>query len=207
MTTTKITTDCAVRAARGPRNLTGVLEVLERRTRRRQRIDVDVLLDAFGGRLIGPLLVVPALLLISPLGAVPFLPAVLAIFILLVAAQQAIGGRRPWVPRWLARCSVDRRRLVDATQWLKPITRRVDRLIKPRMVLLVCGPMRLLLALAACVMALLVFPLAPIPFAVQLPAWGLVMLGLAMIAHDGALAALGLTLALATVGLTLWVLL
>lgn len=190
-----------------PHSLSGVLDQLRRSTEGRDSVDVRRVVDIFAARLIGPMLIIPALLLISPIGAVPFLPAVLAIFILLVAGQTVVTSGKPWIPRWLAKCSLPRERLVGGLDKLKSVTRWVDKLIKPRASALVEGPMERVLAVTACVLALLVFPLAPIPFAVQLPAWGLVMIGLSLIARDGALAAIGLALACGAVGLALWMLL
>jgi len=184
-----------------------VLDALRDKTEGCDRVDVRLFVDVFAGRLIGPLLIIPALLLISPAGAVPFLPAVIAIFILLVAGQAVATRGKPWIPAWLARCSISRGKLVNGLDKLKWATAWVDKLIKPRLTVLVEGQMPRVLAATACVFALLVFPLAPLPFAVQLPAWGLVAIGLSMIAHDGALAAIGLALALGSVGLALWVLL
>ncbi|MCC6682456.1 MAG: exopolysaccharide biosynthesis protein [Phycisphaeraceae bacterium] len=188
------------------KNLVGIIDELDAATTGRDCISVEMVMDAFENRLFGPLMILPGLILISPLGGIPFLPAVVALFILLIAAQ-SLFRRKPWVPAWIAQRHMRRDKLVKAINKLKPAARWIDKLLRPRMRFLVNGAMKPTLEVAACTMALLVFPLAPIPFAVQLPAWNLVLIGLARIADDGLVAAFALGVSGVTIGLSIWAML
>ena len=56
------------------------------------------ILEAFGSRSFGPVIAILAIIVISPIGAVPFLPTLFAALILLIALQLLAGRSSPWVP-------------------------------------------------------------------------------------------------------------
>ena len=86
----------------------------------------------------------------------------------------------------------------------RPWAKRIDKIIKPRLSVLTEGPMRYVLACFALPLALTMPPLELVPFAVFIPGVGIVMLGLAQTAKDGALAIVATVFAIATTGFTLW---
>lgn len=161
-----------------------------------QKVTVGELVSTFEQREFGPLLIVPALLTLLPTGAIPGVPAVCGLLIILFALPVLIGARQPWLPQRLKEVSIRRDKLHRAVDKAIPYARKVDRLIKPRWSFLTgSGALRLMAALSI-LLALAMITLGFIPFAVALPSAALVMIGLALSSDDGLVMALGLALAL-----------
>ncbi len=164
-------------------------------------VSIGEIVEAFGGRTFGALTIVPAILLASPIGGIPGAPAVIATLVLLVSAQHALGVRSLWLPSKLKKHQISKSRLDGALNKLQPWTKRLDKLTARRLTLLVRKPMSRVHAGVIAILALLVFPMGLVPFAVFVPALGMVLLSLAMLAHDGLLALLGLLFAGGTLAL------
>lgn len=180
------------------RNLEDLIRELDDRVERDDALDVGGVIDAFGRRTFGPLLVIPALLAFTPAGVVPGAPGVIALLVLLVAVQQLCGKKVPWIPRVLRDRGVSRAKWESASEGLMPWAERIDSMIEPRLEWLTRGGMSYVVSLLAIGLALSMFPLGFVPFGVMLPAVGLVMLGLAMTARDGVLAIVGVAASIAS---------
>ena len=151
---------------------------------------VDDLLDAFGSRAFGPLLVIPGLLMLTPLGAVPFVPATLSVFVVLVSAQKALGFAHPWLPWRLRERSVERAQLERSVSRARPWARRIDRVLKPRLRFLTGPPFERGLAAIATLLAASIVFIGFVPLAAAAPASGVLLIGLALTTNDGLVAAL-----------------
>lgn len=172
-------------------SLEGVLDALGSEVEGEDKLSVDDVLGAFGTRAFGPLLVAPSVVALSPLGAVPGVPTAIGCLIVLVAGQHAIGLDSPWVPKALRERSVSTDDWDDARDTLTPWAKRIDRLIKPRLTVLTKGVADRVLAVVACVAAMLMVPLELVPFAVMIPGTAVLLLGLAILTRDGVAAGLG----------------
>lgn len=182
-----------------PSTLESVIDRIESRTREQDRVAIRDVLDAFADRLFGPLLAVPGLIVVSPLGAIPGAPAFLAVLVVLVAGQLALGRDWPWMPSWISGRWVEREQVVAGLERARPIARRVDRVIRPRFERLVSPPMPRVLAGLCMLLGVSFVPLGFIPFAVAIPGVAMMLLGLALIARDGLAASIGLAFAAGTV--------
>lgn len=163
-------------------------------------VRVEDLIAAAEERGFGPLLLVPALLVLTPIGAIPLVPTLMALLNTLIAAQLLIGRRHPWLPRRLRRVKIARQRFEAAHRRATPITARIDRLLYPRLTLLTKGPAPRLVAALVLVLGLVMIPLELVPFAAAVPAFAIVLMGLGLSVRDGLLIVLGL--AFAAAGLT-----
>lgn len=183
------------RPSNGPERLTDVMDALASETEGRDRVRVSDAMDAFKERLFGPMLIVPGLVLLTPLGGVPLAPAAVGVLAALVAGQRVFGRDAPWVPGWLKRQGVRRELLVKAFEKARPWTRRIDKVIRHRLAVLVDGPAEWCAALLAAVLGASVPVVGIVPLAAILPGLGLVLIGLALVARDGVLmlAAMGVT--------------
>lgn len=173
-------------------NLTGLLDSLDEQIEGEDDFSVEDLLDAFGARSFGPLLAVPAIIALSPLGAIPGVPATLGVFVVLVSGQHLIGKGRPWVPSRLRDRGVSADTWSDAREKVAPWAARADRVIEPRMTWLTTGPMAQVIGVATLLLGAAMVPLELVPFAVYAPGAALLALGLALSARDGVLAIFGL---------------
>ena len=151
----------------------------------------------FGSRAFGPLLAIPGLVALTPLGAVPGAPAVISIFVLLVAGQHVVGLDHPWLPKKLTERSVSKDKWESTRKKVGPWARRVDRFIRPRWKWLTSSVMERAISLISIALAVSMFPLGFLPFAVAVPGAAMLLFGLGLSARDGLVVLLGL---LATAG-------
>ena len=65
------------------------------------RISVASFMTAIGSRSFGPLILVPSLIALSPVGAIPGLPAITSVIVVIFAVQMLLAQKHVWLPRWL----------------------------------------------------------------------------------------------------------
>ncbi|MHC9038273.1 exopolysaccharide biosynthesis protein, partial [Cobetia marina] len=104
----------------------------------------------------------------------------------------------------LASFSFEHERLTHGVQRARPWTRRIDRLLKPRLGFMTRGIAYRLIAALAILLAATMVPLELVPFASALPAATLLLLGLGLIGEDGVVILLALAVLLADVVAGLW---
>ena len=150
------------------------------------RVSVANLMATIGERSFGPLLLVPSLIALSPVGAIPGLPAVTSVVIILITVQILLGQPHFWIPPWLGRRSVDAGKLERGLSALQPAARFIDRfLLGARLTWLTTGPFFYAIALL-CLLISLVTPLLEIiPLGGTPPNAALVAFALAITARDG----------------------
>lgn len=150
------------------------------------RVSVADVQHSLGQRSFGPLLLVPGLIGVSPIGAIPGLPGVMAVIELFFAWQILFGMPHPWLPDFLARRSIATVRLKRGIEALKPAARWVDKyLLAQRLTLFTRGLFFQLIALT-CVFLAIVMPIIElVPLAGIVPNAALTAFGLAVTAHDG----------------------
>ncbi len=170
-----------------PHSVGAILRRLDQAGEPTGRVHVADLVESLGHRSYGPFLLVPALLEISPLGAVPGFPTACAVVVVLFAAQMVAGRQHLWLPGIIARRSVSRQRLGKATKALQPVARWLDRWFHGRLPALTRDVAARTAAAAAIVLALAVPPLELVPVASAIPMAAIAMFGLALVARDGAL--------------------
>lgn len=147
-----------------------------------ERVTLEQIVASLGDRGLGVLIAIFALPNILP-SAVPFGNVAVAVPPVVFAVQLMLGADHLMLPRFIARATV-------GTRWLKTIAPKIasvlswfERLLRPRMEWVtgargerIIGAIALLLALVS---------MLPIPFGHNLPALGLVLIGLALIERDG----------------------
>lgn len=158
------------------------------------RIRLEDLVNALSRRGFGALILGPAVLIVLPTGAIPGVPAVCGLLIALLAAQMALGRKRPWLPQRLTRLGIDRHRYDAALTRARPITRWIDRFFRKRLVFLTHPIAQRLIAAICVVLSFGVIVLGFVPFLAAVLAAPIVLFGLSLIAKDGLLAGIGLIL-------------
>jgi hypothetical protein len=147
------------------------------------RISLEALLDPLRSRAYGFVL----LLLTIP-NFIPVPTGIGGIMGTLVAAlgvEMLFGLEHPWIPRWLREKTMSRESLGRFLDRIDPITRRLERLCKPRLERLTRRPLTIASGL---VMVLLGIMLAlPIPFTNYLFGAMLLAFAFALVERDGVL--------------------
>lgn len=149
------------------------------------------LAEGFGRAGVLPLILLPALIAVSPISIIPLMPTMLGLIIALASVQLAIGRRSLWLPGALARRSVPAARLRDGLARILPFARWLDRRAKPRFGWLARRPLSLIPTLV-CVACGLVMPfLELIPMSATLLGATALLIGLGLLVRDGLLVLLG----------------
>ncbi len=124
--------------------------------------------------------------------AVPLPPGVSTLLgspLLFLTAQLALR-RRAWLPPFIARRTMDRRHFAALVGRVAPLLGKAERLLRPRLELLVRPPFENLIGLICFVLAIILF--LPIPMGNMPPAIAICIFALAILERDGAWVLLGL---------------
>lgn len=149
-------------------------------------LSVGDITAVIGRRSHGPLLLFVGLFSISPATILPGMTWLAASLALALSLQLALGARHPWLPSRLLRTRLSRALLRAATSdGLRAWARRLDLLLKPRLVLLSEPPFANLTGALCAVAALATFPLGLIPVAPLAPGLAITLAGLGLFARDG----------------------
>lgn len=161
------------------------------------RITVGELADGFGGRALGALIFVFALICILPLP--PGATTVFGAPLVLLAPQLMLGRRGAWLPARIRERSLAvadlKRSLPRALHWLE----KAEAVSRPRLTFLFGAAGQRLIGLVCTAFALVL--VLPIPLGNMAPAAAVSVLSLALVQRDGLLALLGYALAAASVGI------
>ena len=183
--------------------LSEVLEKLVEETDGKE-VTIGELLETFDGRAYGPLLLIPALLAVSPIGMIPGMSVVTGSIIFLIAAQMLFSTKSPWLPKRLTAFSIPREKLVDTVEKTKPWALWIEKGVKHRFTMMADPPMSYLLAVSCMVLAATMYPLALVPFGVAVPGTAVILFALGLTARDGLLISFGYSISILAVGLVIW---
>nr|WP_241664540.1 exopolysaccharide biosynthesis protein [Ningiella ruwaisensis] len=147
----------------------------------------------------GPLLIAPALIALLPTGAIPSVPTLCALSIILITVQLMFGQQHPWLPKKLKEIEIQRDTLKQSVERFEPYTKRIDKVFKPRLSFLTNEIGKRLIAALASITALLMIPLEIVPFAAAIPAGAIVLLGLGLSTEDGLMSIFGVALSAVSV--------
>ncbi len=170
-----------------PHSMGDVLGELDELAANHDELRVADVLDDFGARSFGPFIMIPAVLEITPVGGIPGVPTVLALFIALIAVQLLIGRDHVWMPQFVQRRAVGSKKLHKAVGKLKGMANFLDRHSKGRLEGLTKGTAIKLVAAVIIALCCTVPPLEFLPFASTIPMLAIAVLGLALTVRDGAL--------------------
>ena len=153
----------------------------------RERVSVGDALQLAGDRAFGALLFVFALPNVIPMP--PGTSAVLGLPLVLLTSQFLFGRKTPWLPRMVMQRTVARADFAGVLARISPQLQRLERVLRPRFGLFVSPVGERLLGLVMLALSILIF--LPIPFGNIVPAAAICLMSLALVEHDGLMAALG----------------
>ena len=184
--------------------LTDVLNHLDDNTDG-DKITLGSVVDTFGGRGYGPILLGLALIEILPTGAIPGVPTLVALLIILMAGQMVAGRKSPWIPKKLAQKGFSTQKLDATRKKIRPTTHRLDAALKPRLKKFSHDLSARIVGGVCIVIAALMPPLEVVPFASSIPALAIALFGLGLSTKDGVLILTGYIIALTSViGAVYW---
>jgi hypothetical protein len=176
--------------------LQSVLDLIEVALDGQDSVDLKTVVEAFGNRAFGPVMVLCGLCMMTPLGAIPGIPPAFGVIVMVFALQLLFRRRTPWMPEVLRKVKIPAKKLFAVQAKLRPVLAKIDGIIRPRMSWAVTGPAQVIVSLVAIILSLTFFLLGLIPFGVVAPAAIVLLLGLGITARDGLLILIGLSLSL-----------
>lgn len=165
-----------------------LVEDLKTHADRGEQVSIGLIQRIAGQRAAGPVLLLPALVVVSPLSAIPGLPTLVGLNTILVAGQLVLGRDQLWLPQWLTKREVPAKYGDKLLKFLGRLGRAADRVVKPR-ASSVTGPIFRRLGAGICVAVACVMPVMElIPFTSTWAASVIAVYALAITARDGFLA-------------------
>ena len=174
--------------------LSTMLERLECLAGCEQRVSVEKMLNAVGRSSFAPLLLVPGLIVLSPVGGMPGIPTTVAVMVGIAALQILRGRCYFWLPRWLLARHVSAGFLKRAIRFMRPLANLSERWCRPRMRWMT-GDIGSRGIAALCLgICIAMPPLEIVPMANSACGGALALFGLALTTRDGLLTGLALAL-------------
>jgi hypothetical protein len=162
-----------------------VVDGLEELAESEDEVCIGDVLDKFGSRSFAPVMLVFALLEISPIGVIPGVPSFLALCVALVAVQLLFGRDHIWVPKWISERSVGAGKMHKATEKLGGPADSLDGVARERLQVLTRGAALQVAGGIIILLCLLVPPLEVLPWASAGPMIAVSVICLAILVRDG----------------------
>lgn len=172
-------------------SLTDALFQIEEHSNGNSKITFADIVEALNSRGFGALLIGPALITILPTGAIPGIPALCAVLIMLFSVQILLGRDYPWLPKRLENISFDAQAYKRGVKKIKPYIQWIDSFFHPRFEVLTGHTADICVAIICILLSCLIIAFGFIPFMPMLPAFAVLMLALGLSVHDGLLVACG----------------
>jgi hypothetical protein len=184
--------------------LSSLVEQLAERASKGEGIRVATIQEIAGQRFAGPMLFFPAMVVVSPLSLIPTLPTMIAVTVILIAAQIILGRKTIWLPQKLNNASMSPERTLKVVEFMRPAAGWIGKFCKPRLRFLV-NPLGIRLAAAVCVLvALTMPPLEFFPGASTAAGVVIATFGLSITLQDGLLLLLALALIYGAAAMFIW---
>jgi hypothetical protein len=156
-----------------------------------ERVSVADIVAELGDRSFAPLLLVPALLMVSPISSIPGTPTMSGAVIALIVVQMILGREAVWLPRFLRDRSLPAHRLDQAVAWLRRPAGWLERIIRPRLGWLTRRPFSYVV-LATCFAITLVMPVMELlPAFASIAAFAISLFAIGLLARDGVFVLVG----------------
>lgn len=173
-------------------SLGDVLDRLELAQKDGEVVRIEALLEAMGRRSFGPMLLVPGLLVLSPISGIPGVPTLSGAIVFLIAVQLLFGRKYFWLPGWILNRGISYSLFKRSLAVMRPIARVVDKVLRQRLVWIAESAGVHVVAAACVLVAVTMPPLELVPFAATAAGVAITAFGLALIGRDGVLGIIAL---------------
>lgn len=146
----------------------------------RTRISVADIMEATGNRAIGALILLFAAPNVLP--TPPGTSSILGMPLVYLTAQLMLG-RLPWLPKFISQRSIYRADFIGMMDRAAPLLARAEKLLKPRLGLLVSAPAERVVGTICFLLAMIL--LLPIPLGNMLPALAICLFAFGILERDG----------------------
>ncbi|MCR8549481.1 exopolysaccharide biosynthesis protein [Salipiger sp. P9] len=172
----------------------------------RDELTLQALLRDTGERSFLPALMLPALLVVSPLSGIPLFSSLCGLSIAFVSGQMLLSHRHLWLPRAVRKLRIDAAHTQGAIGRLRQVSDWLDRHARRRLRLLTARPFRKW-SQALCFLCGSAMPfLELVPFSSSLLGGAVLLLATGLLARDGVFTLLGNLMIAAAVAVPLGIL-
>ena len=163
-------------------NLQQLLDRINGAAQQNNPVSLGDVMQMVGQRSFGPLLPLAGLITLAPvIGDIPGVPTIVGVVLFLIAIQMLFGRGHFWLPQWLLRRSLARKKLHEALAWLRPPARFVDRWLRPRLTRFTDGAAAYVIAAICAIIAAALPVMEVVPFSANVAGAALTAFGLALI--------------------------
>ena len=149
------------------------------------------IVEGLGRRSFAAIILIPALLAVSPLSGVPGVTVTVGLIVAITTAQMLWGRDCLWLPERLTRRRVPTARLCRAIAWLRKPIRFVERFLRPRLTLLFHRPLIWIPLTIMFLIGLAMPALELIPTSGSIAAFAITLYATGLLTRDGALIVAG----------------
>ncbi|AJE45017.1 exopolysaccharide biosynthesis protein [Celeribacter indicus] len=154
-------------------------------------VTVDLILDEIGHSSFAPALLVPALLLVSPLSGIPGMPTVGSVIMLLFAIQAILGVDHLWLPGVIRRRQLPCGRVSNAVGWLRKPAEWIDRRTGRRIAVLARPPWNNLVYVTIVLLCMIIPFLELLPMVTSVACFAISLFMIGIMVRDGLLVLFG----------------
>ena len=179
--------------ARQLTTLKEIVELIESSTEGMEQVTVGTVVEKLGSRSFGPILLLVGLATLAPLpSGIPGVPTTMGALTMLIAIQLLLRRNHLWLPDFIARRSLNRKYVSKGISWTRPVVRLIDWMTRRRLMIFI-GSRGVLVIAIVCLFVAFTMPFMEfIPFSANIAGITITLFGLALTAHDGLFAMLGL---------------
>lgn len=180
---------------RAPRSLSGLLDALDpdnpetgaedHPTDAHDGLTVQSMLNRAGPRSFAAILLVPALILVSPLSIIPLMPTTGGLVILIIAIQAFFGRSQIWLPSRLANRKITASQLARAVKFLRRPAHWLDSKSRDRLRFLTIPPLDRIALLSVMAVAATWPFLEIVPMFTSISAGGVALVAFGLMVRDG----------------------
>lgn len=182
-----------------------LFERIKEAAKQGEPVSLEAVMKTIGRRSFGTLILLAGLITLAPLvGDIPGMPTIMGVLVVLSAGQLLLRRKQFWMPSWLLNRSVSQDKLIASLKRLRPPARFIDRLLQPRLTVLIRGSGRYLIAIACIGIAAAMPVMEMVPFSANIAGAALTAFGLSLIAQDGLLALIAFLFTFITFGLFIY---
>lgn len=157
-------------------------------------IKVADLMEKLNSKGYGPMLFVPALIMLLPTGAIPGVPIICGLIIILLCVQIIMQRHTPWLPKRIENMQISEEKLDRGIDMSRPYAKKIDNYTSERFTFMTSHTALSIICIPCILLAGLTVPLEAIPFAASIPAVALCVIALGVSVNDGLLLLIGTVL-------------
>ncbi|MFD1912092.1 exopolysaccharide biosynthesis protein [Halodurantibacterium flavum] len=156
-----------------------------------ETVSVGQVVEGMGDRSLAPLLLVPALIMVSPISSIPGTPTISALIIALIVVQMLIGKKGLWLPAFIRNRKVSSERMHKAVEFLRKPIGWIEPILKERLTFLTVRPGSWV-ALITCLLITFTMPLMEVvPMMASIAATAISFFAAGLLVRDGVLVLIG----------------